>query len=530
MTAQANAPVAETPRGQIGAQNAEFAARRAAANASRKRAELMSLVADMAATVIAPKAGGYANARTNRLNAYSLGLRGSPDLALDPTDLDNLRRSSQETVRNNPIARAVISCIVDMCAPQSMTFQARTSSPEYNALIEERFRRWWESQADYRGIDAGGMLLRQVMESSCVDGDVGVNLVYSDRGPQVQLVAGERIAGLGAGDLSNQHGVEHDKNGRVIGYRVFDWNRWGSLEFGTGRFMPAPYFILAKNWRHRRPGQTRGEPLLAGCLHLIEQLSELKAATLVAARIGACFAAIIMSENPAEKQAAMLSAVGENGDAPLDTDGQSNTQVIRPGAFMHLRPGEKIEQLKPEFPADALVPFIVYTLREIGADIGLPLELFMFDTTETTFYGGKAAAAQAIHQTIKTWQSWLREIMTRVFRFWSDSSVADGTLEDHPERDRHVWIAAPTPAYDEKEAVEVGLLKVAHNLMPKTELCQQLTGHDLEEVAVIRAAEVQRERALDITPPALPGSSAKPTEAQTSTGRTAPQNAGKGAA
>ena len=498
-----------TPRGEAGAMAAEFMARRIAAETSAKRNALVAQALDVVASAIKPKAGGYANARTTRLNAYSMGLTGSPDLALDPNDLANLRRASQESVRNNPVARAIVRCTVGVVAPERMSFQARTGDPKYNALVEEAFSFWWNERADFFGKESGPMLLRQVLEAALVDGDIGINLVYSDRGPQLQLVAGERIqSGSGIGDLQEQHGVYHDANGRVTGYRVFDWTRWGALEMGSGRLLPSDFFILAKNWRHARPGQTRGEPVLAGSLHLIEQLSEFKAATLVAARVGACFAALILSNAPAEKQAAMLAAVDDAGNAPRNDDGTSNTQVIRPGMMMHLKTGEDVKQLEPKFPSDAFGPFVVSLLREIGADCGLPLELFMYDTTETTFYGGKASVALAYHETIATWQIWLRKIMTRIYRWWSDTSVATGFIPDHPDRLRHVWVAAPTPAYDEKEAVETGVLKVSNNLMSKADLCQQLTGQDLEEVANRRAAEVAREKALNIPPPAMPGAQA----------------------
>ena len=455
------------------------------------------------------KAGGYSNAKSNRLNAYSLGISGSPDLALDQTDLDNLRRASQEAVRNHPIARAIIARLVGMCAPERVSFQARTSSPEYNRYIEAAFRDWWENQADFRGVDSGPDLLRQVQEAAAVDGDIGINLVYSDRGPQIQLVAGERIA-TPFSVMTKQLacGVEYDAAGRIAAYRVCDWNQWGSLDFGSSQRLSSRHFILARNWRHLRPGQSRGEPLLSGCLHLIEQLSELKAAILVAARIGACFSVLVYSENPAEKQAAMLTALDEAGDVAGDNDRDANTQVMRPGGMLHMKTGEKVEQLKPEFPSDSVGAFIVSTLREIGADVGLPIEAYVYDTTETTFYGGKAAMAISQHETIRTWQNWVKPIMTRIFRFWSDASVASGTLKDHPERNRHVWVSPPAPAYDEKEAVETGLLKVAHNLMSKAELCQQVTGNDLVDVQDARAAETQRETDMGITPPALPGSSA----------------------
>jgi len=498
-----------SPRGEAGAVAAEMRARRAAAETSARRDTLIAQALDVVADAIKPRAGGYANARTTRLNAYSLGLSGAPDLALDPSDLANLRRASQESVRNNPIARAIIRCTVGVVAPERMTFQARTSSPEYNALLEEAFNFWWNERADYFGVTTGPMLLRQVLEAACVDGDIGINQVYSERGPQLQLVSGERITSpSGVGDPQERHGVYHDASGRVTGYRVLDWSRWGSLDMGEGRLLPSDFFILAKNWRHLRPGQSRGEPLLSGSLHLIEQLSEFKAATLVAARVGACFAALILSTAPAEKQAAMLAAVDDAGNAARDDDGTGNTQVIRPGMMMHLKTGEDVKQLEPKFPSDTFGPFVVSLLREIGADCGLPLELFMYDTTETTFYGGKASVALAYHETIATWQSWLRQIMARVFRWWCDTSVAAGFIPDHPERLRHVWVAAPTPAYDEKEAVETGVLKVANNLMSKADLCQQLTGQDLEEVANRRAAEVKREKDLNIPSPALPGAQA----------------------
>ena len=506
-------------RAEARAKIASAKADEAEARLRSQMAEVYGRVLDVARGVLEPTQGSYANARASRLNAYGNSPAGSPDTQLDETDLDTLRRRSQAAVRDNPIARAIISRIVGMGAPDRISFQALTGDPSYNAYLEAEWRDWWENDADFRRVDSGPMLARQINESACRDGDIGINLVYSGK-PQIQLVPGELIASpFNVRTSTLVHGVEKDAQGRVVAYHVYRWNQWGQIDYTSPAVLPADNFILARNWRHVSPGQSRGEPLLSGCLHVLDQISEGDAATVVAMRLAACISLIVMSENPAAKQTQMLEAIDDAGDEARDDAGDGNTQVIRPGGILHMKTGEKVEQLTPNFPAGAYLPFVISMLRKIGADVGLPIELFMYDTTETTFYGGKAAAAIAQYETITTWQRWMLPIMTRIFRFWSDAKVADGTLRDHPERRRHAWISPPQPAYDEMEALTVGLMQVAHNLLPLEELIAKRTGKEMADVFAKRAAEVKAQAALGIAPPPLPGAATKPTDQSNQAGQ-----------
>ncbi len=457
------------------------------------------------ATRLFTMSSGYDNAGTSRLWPDPPAPGGSVHRHLSPRTHDALRRRSQDAARNNPLARSLVARLRDLIAAGRTQLQMKSGDEAYNAQVEARWAEYGESEADFMGLSPMGALLDAVQEAMAVDGDIGINLVDDGGVGRIQLIASERVTGGRSIDLVD--GVKFDSFGRPIAFQVCNWNQFGGIDYASAREIDPRYFILARSPRHIRPDQVRGEPLLSGSLDKLNQIDECDASVLVALRMCACAPVFIKSADPAQRQADMLNIRGENGQAARDDDQSQNTTFWRPGGMMHLGLNEDFGTVPVQFPGETYLPFIATLISRIGADIGLPIEAWLYDTTQTTFYGGKAAAAFAYHGTVSTWQSAHRSILNRIFSWWMDLEISAGRLPDHKDRRKFEWIFAAPPQFDEKDAVESAVLRIASGLSNYQRECARL-GIDFTDNTNILARELKARREAGLPDPQLPGASA----------------------
>lgn len=142
--------------------------------------------------------------------------------------------------------------------------------------------------------------------------------------------------------------------------------------------------------------------------------------------------------------------------------------------------------------------------RQIGADVGLPIEIFLYDTTRTTFYGGRAAVAIA-HRGIERWQRWVASILRRVWDFAIGHAIATKELVNNEDYREHAWTLPPLPPFDPKSHVETAALAVQNNLSTGKAEAAAYNGSDWDDNVTENARERDQAVTLGVHPGSLPG-------------------------
>src|SRR6185295_16754861 len=108
-----------------------------------------------------------------------------------------------------------------------------------------------------------------------------------------------------------RQGVEFDQRGRRVGYYLFPAHP--ALGFGAGESVFIPADTVAHIYRVERAGQVRGVPWGAPCLLTIRDLGDWADATILRAKLAACFAAFVTTDmDPDDPDAEKVTPTGKD--------------------------------------------------------------------------------------------------------------------------------------------------------------------------------------------------------------------------
>jgi len=460
----------------------------------------------------------FRGAQANRLTHNWQVTSGSADYDLLP-DLPTLRERSRELLRNDPHAASVVGSLVDNVVgtgirPQS-AIDAKAlgiSEEEANEIrraCEAAWERWVPNADISRRLNFYD-LQSAVMRSLVANGEalvmpVRIERITSPYTLGLEVIEPDRLEYPGEFDQPNgrfnrRSGVELGRFGNPVAY----WVRISHPGDGI--------YERAKDNRHRRiraldedgnaqilhlmnttrPGQTRGEPMLAPALQTFKDLSSFTEAVLVRERVSACFSMFVERDDPYN------SAV----NTATETVNAQRIQELEPGMVQYLAPGESVTFGNPGTAnAVGFDAFVMRHLRSLGASLGLPYELVAKDFSQTNYSSSRAALLEA-RRVFTRWQqymighlcipvysmvieeAWLRgEIPVRDFE----------TNKQHIIRSRWVppsygWVDPLKEVQASQQSMDAGLSSLA------IEAAAQ--GRDWEQVLEQQAREQARRREL----------------------------------
>jgi lambda family phage portal protein len=475
-------------------------------------------------------AGGYETASPGRLRRKMSGLRGgSADSFRDERTRASLRKQCQHLSRNNVLARGLVQRLIDMVVGSGFTLQVKTLDEEWNKAAAWLFSvasKEWDGSAppemlkgvdplsiptlDIRGRSSLSGLACEAVRTACFDGDMG--LVLTDRG-QMQAVEGERIRNpdarmfdgpIGAnGERSLVGGVEMDSAGMPICYHIATWEKYNSGQTPTAKTtaVPAESFVFLANPLQQVTGATRGEPQFQAAVDRFEHLAGISLSVRVAARIQACLAIFITSENPGIDQ---LLAPGEETE---DEDGNERKEErISPGMMKRMRPGESVTSVVPSQPGGVYAEFLLTEIVQICADIGLPLPLALLDGRQVNLSSIRSVL-QFAWRNFERWQEWLKiELYCRIYAWRIAMFIRQGLLPYRDDWSAHEWITPPPPVMDPKVEVEAARGRVDACFSDFETEMQLLWGRDFSTTMRRLAKQKKEMDALGIRPAAAPGS------------------------
>lgn len=399
-------------------------------------------------------AGGYTGASLSRqaLRGWR-SPKGDADADTLP-DLPELRARSRDLARNAPLGAAAINTqcthvigtgLAYQCALDAATLGlSDEQAKEIKRHISAEWKLWAEGtghycdasrQQNFYGLQ--DLAFRAVLESGdCVVLTPALPRPGALYRLAVQIIEADRLSTPDnlRGDTALADGIEHDAAGAPVAYHLcrthpgaWDrkarrvWDRYLAFGPATGRRNVLHLF------QRKRPGQSRGVPMLAPVVEPLKQLARYTEAELQAAVISAAFALFVKMDTEAfgslfneQAQAAIVDAASK-WDGTIGLDGG-------PGKAVNLLPGESVESPTPGRPNDKFAPFVEAIFWQVGAAIEIPKEVLL--KTYNSSYSAARAALLDAWRFFRARRQWLADSFCQpIFELWLDEAVASGRIK-----------------------------------------------------------------------------------------------------
>lgn len=489
--------------------------------------------------------GGYVGASRRRTATQEWATAGlSPNDALLP-DLPLLRERSQDSVRNNPIARGAVEGVTTSVVGTGLQARPRIDAEALGLSFDEArawqnaaLREWWawaySQEADYGRTLTFDGVQQVAFRSVLTDGDHFVAKRFLERpgspyGLKVQLIAGARVCNpQRTSDTGTvRAGIEFDPaSGAPLGYHIA--NRDPSERLGpTLEWMRVPAFGAESGMRQvlhlfrpKEAGVLRGEPYLAPVLELLRQCSTYTDAELMAAVVNSCFAITTKTD---QAQGIDLADSGQQ-------DVKKDAIVLgKPGTMVDLLPNESLDSFSPERPSASFDPFMTAMLRQIGMALQLPFEVLVkhFQASYSAARGSLLEAWR-FYRGLRDWHAWA--LCQPVYEAVIVEAVARGRLpapgffNDPLVRAAWCgceWYGEAPGAIDPLKEVEAYGKAVAYRFMTRERATTELNGGDYaaNHRQLVREAEDGSELMGAGSLPVTTTDPAAPSEQQDQNGR-----------
>lgn len=398
-------------------------------------------------------ANGYVGASRTRptMRNWTPGAASADDDAV--LDLPDLRARSRDLVRNAPIAGGAINTMVTNVVGTGLSLQSRidgavlgldeVEADAWQAQTEREYRLWAESKdcdvtrgQDFYGLQS--LAFRAALES----GDVfaltpSIERKTSPYRLAIQLIEADRVCNksMARDTAAMVAGVKLDEYGAPISYQICsrhplsmtgatktEWTEVQAFGANTGRRNVIHLF------ERRRPGQTRGIPVLAPVIEPLKQLGRYTEAELQAAVISGSFAVFLRMDPEAfsdifsepQRESYMNGASGWDGSVDSSTlDG--------PGKAINLLPGEEPVPVNPGRPNSEFDPFVQAILRQIGVQLELPFEVLIKHYTAS--YSAARAALLDAWRFFRGRRDWLASNFCQpIYELFLEEAIATGRI------------------------------------------------------------------------------------------------------
>lgn len=480
-------------------------------------------------------AGGYHGASNGRAALRNWNPSAADADSDTVHDLCVLRARSRDLVRNAPLAGGAINSMVTNVVGTGLSLQSRIDAAAlgmdeavadaWQARAEREFRLWAESTdcdvtrtQNFYGLQA--LAFRSALES----GDVFALMPAVQRpgapyALAVQLIEADRVCNPDSRPDTARlvAGVEMDALGAPVRYHIasrhpggfsraksMQWTAVDAFGANTGRRNVIHLFD------RRRPGQSRGVPVLAPVVEPLKQLGRYTDAELQAAVISGAFAVFVKMDPEAFSE---LFA-GDAGDAYMQSatkwDGSLDTATLDgPGKAINLLPGETVESANPGRPNSEFDPFCQAIIRQIGAALEMPFEVLIKHFTAS--YSAARAALLDAWRFFRGRRDWLASYFCQaIYELWLDEAVATGRLAapgyfvDPAIRKAYAgaqWIGDGPGSIDPLKEVAAAGERIALGISTIAAESILHDGGDWEQKHRQRAREVQMRREANLDAP-----------------------------
>lgn len=403
--------------------------------------------------------GGYDGASSRRTLDDWMAKNASQDAWLGSGRREKMIARSREIERNSAFGRAIINSIVRNVVgrgirprPSIDAERLGITDAQASELTDFLLEQWQQFVKEAAADESGTFYDQQAMvdRRRFVDGDILTRIARTKRPGRTfetcaELVECDRILSpqRKANDPQVRDGVvKSPKGGYPIAFyvtREHPGDRYGfitgsELNFRRVPVWDGPIKVGSFSVSRVRPGQTRGEPMLAPVLKNLRHLDKYTEAELVAKRIESCLTGFI--ERP----------VGPGGGMAAYADSQQFSELEwEPGVFKSLRPGEKAHIVNPTRPGSNYEAYTYLTMRQIGAVVGAPIELILLDWSKSNYANTRAGILDAIRWFQMRQSSLVAEHSQPIRIAWMEEMFLRGMLPSFVTRfyeNINLWCAA----------------------------------------------------------------------------------------
>jgi lambda family phage portal protein len=398
--------------------------------------------------------------------------------------LVTLRDRSRHMSRNNGWARRAIEAIVKHTIGEGIQ-PAPVGALEKTKHVKEIWREWANSTAcDWYGKTTFYGLQELAMRAIVEGGDVLVmkRWVKPDvENPvplKLQLLEGDQLDHTKNGNNDKgtaRLGVQYDKEGRLLGYWLFDYHPGDGVCFGMAndsRFVPKADVLHA--FEVLRIGQCRGIPIGVASFIKMSDFSDYEDAQLVKQKIAACFAAFV------------------TGSEDKETD---EVERLEPGVVEYLENGETVEFSNPPSVSD-YDSYSLNILRGIAAAYGITYEMLTMDYSRVNFTSGRMAKID-VTANFKSWQynMIVPQLCAPVWKWFVDACITAGILMQPVKAE---WTAPRVQQLDPVKETDAQVTKIKSGLATISETIRE-TGREPEELFEEYKQDVERLKKLGLT-------------------------------
>jgi lambda family phage portal protein len=382
-------------------------------------------------------------------------------------DLLTLRNRSRDLSRNNPYAKRATQAISNNTVGSGI----RPKPFEMKAGPEKKLKRSWmdwaeSTECDYDGFLTFYGLQKLVMRSIVESGEVLVVRKYVKGKLQIQVLESDHIASSIDGTTERGlavMGVQYDKQGKKIGYWLYDSHPGETLAFGK---VPSTFYPISEVlhiFEKLRPGQVRGVPFGVSVFLRLRDFDEYEDAQLVRQKIAACFSVFVTGD----------AAEYEGSDADI-------LERVEPGIIEVLPPGKTITMASPPGTGTDYGPYTQRVLQAVAAGYGVPYEILTTDLSNVNFSSGRMGFME-FYRSITDWQdNMLIPLFCQpVWRWFVEWQF---TLGNIARLETATWTTPRRSMIDPEKEAKAYATMIQNGLMSWQEAIRQM-GYDPDDVA-----------------------------------------------
>jgi len=393
------------------------------------------------------------------LNFFEGGVRWSKDRGYLPGLVQDDRFDADVASRTELLRKAryfeancgLVNRLADVfeqytVGPKGLRFTPSSSSEEWNQAITPRWETWCQF-ADLSSRQSLAQLQSLAAYRWFIDGEV---FLLKTRGgapdyrPRVQLIESHRVStpwDLAGSEGDKIHdGVEVDRNGRPIAYHIR--TTWDGE---TSRRIPASQVIHI--FEPSRPGQLRGRPFLTPVINDINDLLDLQALEMKAAKVAAEIANVIKTRNGdagslLDARRAALEVTGKTNTGATSIEArQKDVARVLGGRTVALYKDEEFQQFASNRPSVVTQAYWDSLVAKVCVGAGITKALVYPASVQGTVARADLDVATAF---FRSRSSVLQAAFAQVFDYAMGDEITYGTgLPKAPEDWRKVSVRPP---------------------------------------------------------------------------------------
>jgi lambda family phage portal protein len=360
---------------------------------------------------------------------------------------------------------------------------------------------------------------RKIALSQTISGDIFTLLVRKPRRnwpfqTALQLIEADRVCNQD--NKANGDGLfegiqRAKKDGEILAIWVAKYHPGRRILTPAQQWDKIPIYgnLGRRNVLHRkqtrRPGETRGMPVISVITGIIKQFTRYTEAEIEAAVNAA--AQVLLAEMDPDSFKDLYNPDEQKAWRDGVTEARSNTTGLESGRILNLLPGEKVTTPTPGRPNPNFGPFVKNFYTLLGMGLTMPPETLtgLYESS----YTAARASLQQLHQTINIQrQDDVTHTCQPGYETWLGDCVADGIIACPGFFDnvfvRHGWCNATWTGtgqaslnpLDEAKAAEIR----ARFLTSEAEEAQNYDGGDYEERHLQRVKEARKRREDGLPP------------------------------